>query len=361
LTLQAALNRTGLHPTGFRRALLRWYDTSRRDLPWRESNDFYRVWISEVMLQQTRVEAVIPYYRRFLEKFPTVESLAAAPEDAVLTEWSGLGYYSRARNLHRAAKLLAAGNLPATHADVRALPGAGPYTAAAIASIALNLRHAAVDGNVIRVISRLTNDASEIASVAARREFTNKADALLDPRRPGDFNQAMMELGATICLPRTPDCRVCPVERFCAARAAGTERELPVKLKKQKARDVQLDLALIEEGTPEGARRIFLIKRSASERRLADFWELPFRNHIPGPEKLLGEFSHRIVNDRFRIRLFRVQPTGTPRSSLPPGNWFGVSELREIPLTTVTKKALATAFSKTSVFPARIPRSNREI
>lgn len=176
-----------MNRTGFRRALLRWYDASRRDLPWRESNDFYRVWISEVMLQQTRVEAVIPYYLRFLERFPTVDSLAAAPEDAVLTAWSGLGYYSRARNLHRAAKQLAAGNLPATHAEVLALPGAGSYTAAAIASIALNLRHAAVDGNVIRVISRLTNDASEIASVAARREFRNQAEALLDPRRPGDF------------------------------------------------------------------------------------------------------------------------------------------------------------------------------
>ncbi len=360
--MPGALNQTSLNRTGFRRALLRWYDSSRRDLPWRESNDFYRVWISEVMLQQTRVEAVIPYYRRFLALFPTVDSLAAAPADAVLTAWSGLGYYSRARNLHRAAKQLAAGNLPATHAEVLALPGAGPYTAAAIASIALNLRHAAVDGNVIRVISRLTNDASEIPSVAARREFRNKADALLDPRRPGDFNQAMMELGATICLPRMPGCGACPVERFCAARAAGTERELPVKLKKQNARDVPLDLVLIEAD-----RRIFLIKRSALERRLADFWELPGRQHIPGqqgqpdPEKLLGEFSHRIVNDRFRIRLFRVEPIGVARSSLPPGNWFGVSELHRIPLTTITKKALATASSTTSLFPAHISRPNREI
>ena len=350
-----------LNRTGFRRALLRWYDASRRDLPWRESNDFYRVWISEVMLQQTRVEAVIPYYRHFLARFPTVESLAAAPEEAVLTAWSGLGYYSRARNLHRAAKQLTAGNLPATYAEVLALPGAGPYTAAAIASIALNLRHAAVDGNVIRVISRLTNDASEIASVAARREFRNQAEALLDPRRPGDFNQAMMELGATICLPRTPDCGACPVERFCAARAAGTARELPVKLKKQNARDVALDLALMEEGTPEGARRIFLIKRSALERRMPNFWELPGLEGTPDPEKLRGEFSHRIVNDRLRIRLFRVEPfriesTGTVRSSLPPGNWFGLSELHKIPLTTITKKALATAFSKTN-----IPRPNREI
>ncbi|MGA2715178.1 MAG: A/G-specific adenine glycosylase [Bryobacteraceae bacterium] len=352
----------GLNRTGFRRALLRWYDSSRRDLPWRESNDFYGVWISEVMLQQTRVEAVIPYYRRFLERFPSVESLAGALEDAVLTAWSGLGYYSRARALHRAAKQLAAQRLPITYAEVLSLPGAGPYTAAAIASIALNLPHAAVDGNVIRVISRLTNNASEITSVAARRDFTYTATALLDRQRPGDFNQAMMELGATICLPRTPDCGACPVEKFCAARTAGTERELPVKLRKQKARDVPLDLALVRAGMPGGDRRIFLVKRSSSERRLADFWELPERHLVPGLRgKLLGEFSHRIVNDRFRIRLFgmelhRGQIARTPPSRFPPGNWFGVPDLNEIPLTTITKKALATAFSTAS-----ITQANREI
>ena len=379
LNRTAGLKRTGgLKRSGFGRALLRWYDSSRRDLPWRESNDFYRVWISEVMLQQTRVEAVIPYYRRFLERFPSVESLATASEDTVLTAWSGLGYYSRARNLHRSAKQLATQNLPATYSEVLSLPGAGPYTAAAVASIALDLPYAAVDGNVIRVISRLTNDASEIASVAARRRFTGEAGALLDPRRPGDFNQAMMELGATICLPRAPDCGACPVGKFCAARAAGTERELPVKLKKQKARDVPLDLALIEAGIPEGAglpegdRRIFLVKRSSSERRLADFWELPGRRLVHGPRgKLLAEFSHRIVNDRFRIRLFqielsrielsRIEPSraliaGTPLARLPPGNWFGVAELNEIPLTTITKKALAAAFSTVSIL-----RPNREV
>jgi len=325
------------------------------------------------MLQQTRVEAAIPYYLRFIERFPSVESLAAAPEDAVLTAWGGLGYYSRARNLHLAAKQLAAGGvpvtLPANYAGVLSLPGVGPYTAAAIASIALGLPSAAVDGNVMRVISRLTNDASEIASVAARREFTKEAGALLDRRRPGDFNQAMMELGATICLPRAPDCGACPVEAFCAARAAGTERALPVKLKKPQARDVPLDLALVQAGKSEGDRLIFLVKRSSSERRLADFWELPGRELVPGPRgKLLGEFSHRIVNDRFRIRVWGDLTPTTPATSktttpgkattpgLPPGNWFGVPELNEVPLTTITKKALAAAFS-TAITPLR----NREI
>jgi A/G-specific adenine glycosylase len=341
----------GLNQAGFRRALLRWYDSSRRDLPWRESNDFYRVWISEVMLQQTRVEAVIPYYRRFLERFPSVESLAAVPEEAVLTAWSGLGYYSRARTLHRAARQLAAQGPPINYAEVLSLPGAGPYTAAAIASIALNLPHAAVDGNVIRVISRLTNDASEITSVVARRAFTNKATALLDRRRPGDFNQALMELGATVCLSRTPCCDVCPVQKFCAARAAGTERELPVKLKKQKARDVPLDLALVQSCLAGDDRRIFLVKRSSSERRLADFWELPGNRLVPSPQgKLLGEFSHRIVNDCFRVKVYGIelrhrQIPLKPPSRFPPGNWFGLPELNEIPLTTITKKALATAFS----------------
>jgi A/G-specific adenine glycosylase len=291
------------------------------------------------MLQQTRVEAVIPYYHRFLAQFPSIGSLAAASEADVLTAWSGLGYYSRARNLHRAAKKIAAEGPPQTHAGVLDLPGAGPYTAAAISSIALDLPHAAVDGNVMRVISRLTNDASDLASTAARRKFAAEADALLDVRRPGDFNQAMMELGATVCLPRTPDCRICPVAKFCAARGAGTERELPVKLKKQAARDVPLDLLLIRSVDDDC---IFLIRRSSSEKRLADFWELPERRHLPEATKprRLGEFRHQIVNDRFRVRLWSAL---AKQADLPPGKWFAPPEWGSIPLTTITKKALVLA------------------
>jgi len=170
--------------SAFRRALLRWYDSSRRDLPWRESNAFYPVWLSEIMLQQTRVEAVIPFYLRFLERFPTPAALAAAPESDVLAAWSGLGYYSRARNLQRAARQMAARGLPATYEEVLSLPGAGPYTAAAIASIALRLPHAAVDGNVTRVISRLTDDPSEVSSAVAKRRFATEANALLDRDGP---------------------------------------------------------------------------------------------------------------------------------------------------------------------------------
>ena len=201
-----------------------------------------------------------------------------------------------------------------------ALPGAGPYTAAAIASIALNLPHAAVDGNVMRVISRLTNDASEITAPDARRRFAAAAARLLDPRRPGDFNQAMMELGATLCLPRVPQCGSCPVEKFCAARAAGTERELPVRLKKAKPREVLLELVILER---DG--RVFLMKRASTERRLADFWELPGKQLFPrfkAPK--LAEFRHRIVNDRFHVTVRHIAAGKMQPANLPPGDWVGL-------------------------------------
>jgi A/G-specific adenine glycosylase len=332
---------------GFRRAILRWYDASRRDLPWRalpQSDKrllFYGVWLSEIMLQQTRVETVVPYYLEFLRRFPSIESLAAAAEAGVLTAWSGLGYYSRARNLHRAARQIVAAGLPATHEQTLALAGVGPYTAAAIASIALNLPYAALDGNVIRVLSRLTNDASEITSGAARRNFAIQAAALLDPVRPGDFNQSMMELGATICVPRSPLCNACPVARFCAARSAGTATQLPVKLRKRTVRELALDLAILEKGD-----RLYLVKRRSTERRLADFWELPRKQDVPQLDlRRIGEFRHQIVNDLYRIFVWRVAsgegelPGLTHR--LPDGSWIEFAKLSAIPLTTVTKKALA--------------------
>ena len=309
-----------------------WYGRSRRELPWRASNDFYRVWISEIMLQQTRVEAVAGYYRRFLARFPSVEHLAAAEEAEVLTVWSGLGYYSRARNLQRAARQIAASRVPATYGEVLALPGAGPYTAAAIASIALGLPHAAVDGNVMRVVSRLANDAAEITHPATKRRFTAFAQELLDPRRPGDFNQAMMELGATVCTPVNPACAACPVAAFCAARAAGTAHTLPVKLKKQAARDVPLDLALVRR---DG--RVLLVERGASEKRLAGFWELPEKKTmVRFRGRKVFEFRHRIVNDRYRVTVWAAAS-----GERPGGRWFEPPELHGVPLTTVTKKALA--------------------
>jgi A/G-specific adenine glycosylase len=322
-----------IRPASFRRALLAWYDRVRRDLPWRSATpDFYRVWLSEIMLQQTRVEAVIPYFERFLARFPDAHSLAGAPESEVLAAWSGLGYYSRARNLHRGAKQVAAAGLPTRYEDLRALAGIGPYTAAAIASIAFGQPHAAVDGNVIRVVSRVTGDAGEISSPITKARITEAAQLLLDRGRPGDFNQAMMELGATVCIPRAPRCGECPVARFCDAHATGREAELPVKLKKNASRDVPLDLALLRNGSG-----LFLIQRGAGERRLAGFWELPAKDLLPRWRgRLAAQFTHQIVHDRFRISVFE----GPPPEILPSGKWFAPSELDTIPLTTVTRKTL---------------------
>ncbi|HWB95145.1 MAG TPA: A/G-specific adenine glycosylase, partial [Bryobacteraceae bacterium] len=218
------MKRSGGSPAkSFAAALLAWYARSHRDLPWRRTRDPYRIWISEIMLQQTRAQAVIPYYEKFLDRFPTVEALAEAPEHDVLAAWSGLGYYSRARNLQKAAvAITAAGGFPREYEELRRLPGIGPYTAAAIASIAFGLPHAVLDGNVMRVVARLENDPADIASPKTRARFQQRAQELLDPREAGHFNQAIMELGATLCLPRAPQCLLCPVAGECRALAAGT-------------------------------------------------------------------------------------------------------------------------------------------
>ena len=198
-----------------RRKLARWYEKNARDLPWRRTRDPYAIWISEIMLQQTRVAAAIPYYERFLARFPDARSLARAFEDEVLAAWSGLGYYSRARNLHKAAKAIAElGAFPRDYAAIRELPGVGGYTAAAVASIAFHLAHAVVDGNVKRVIARLAGTADVDVQAAA--------DALMDRSNPARSNQALMELGAVVCLPRAPLCDACPVARECQAKNNGT-------------------------------------------------------------------------------------------------------------------------------------------
>lgn len=217
-----------------RRRLLAWYDKSRRDLPWRagagESADPYAVWISEIMLQQTTVVTVIPYYEAFLGRWPTVEALAAAPLDDVLHAWTGLGYYARARNLHAAARAIVrdwGGRFPSTEGDLRSLPGVGAYTAAAIAAIAFGVPTTPVDGNVVRVLARL--DAIDAPLPRARDAIDRRARALAPPRRAGDFAQALMDLGATICRPRQPLCLLCPWHEACAAHAEGRPETLPVR------------------------------------------------------------------------------------------------------------------------------------
>lgn len=251
-----------------RRRLLAFYDARSRDLPWRREADPYRVWVSEVMLQQTRVEAVIPYYERWMRRFPTLEALAEADVDDVLREWQGLGYYARARNLHRAARLVREryhGQIPGDVEALRRLPGVGEYTAGAIASIAFGIPAPAIDGNVRRVFSRLLDDPDP-----APAELRRVVAALVPEDRPGDFNQALMELGATVCTPRSPACDRCPVAAVCRARTNGTVAERPrPKPKKALPED---DVATAVIVSPSG--RILVVRRP-EEGLLGGMWEFP--------------------------------------------------------------------------------------
>ncbi len=221
--------------------LLRWFAANGRSLPWRERDDAYAIWLSEIILQQTRVEQGRDYWLRFMQRFPTVEALAAATEDEVLRLWQGLGYYSRARNLHAAARqVVAMGGFPRSVEGLRQLKGVGDYTAAAVASMAFNEPAAAVDGNVFRVLARHFGIATAINTTEGRREFTALAAELLPPREAGTFNQAMMDFGATLCTPRSPRCADCPFVETCVARREGRVEELPVKLRKTTIRERRL-------------------------------------------------------------------------------------------------------------------------
>jgi A/G-specific adenine glycosylase len=255
-----------------RRRLLAWYEAHRRPLPWRKARDPYRIWVSEVMLQQTQVRTVLPYYARFLKQFPHVRQLAAADLQSVLKAWEGLGYYARARNLHRAAAVVAAahhGRVPATWGEFRRLPGVGDYIAAAVLSIAFNHPHAVVDGNVKRVLARLLTAAAPVNSPAAAKLFQETANRLLHRRRPGDFNQAMMELGALICTPRLPACGRCPLGRFCAAHHAGAEHLYPRKTAGRTVPEVAIAVGVIFR-----AGRILITQRQP-EGLLGGLWEFP--------------------------------------------------------------------------------------
>jgi A/G-specific adenine glycosylase len=315
-------------------SLTEWYRHGHRALPWRATSDPYRIWVSEIMLQQTRAQAAIPYYERFLARFPAVEALAAASEDEVLSLWAGLGYYTRARNLRRAAgKIVAAGGFPRDYEAIRALPGVGDYTAAAIASIAFGLPHAVIDGNVLRVVARLENDASDVGSPRTRERFRETAQEWLDPRDPGRFNQAMMELGATVCLPRNPMCLVCPLAGRCRAREAGTAGELPVKLRK--AQPVQLEGVLL---IVRRNGRVLLRRRDAGESRMAGFWDLPSPEDLPRARvgECLGSFRHTITHHHYTLTV--MEATARPKGA--EFQWFAEDELTAIPVSTTVRKAL---------------------
>ncbi len=302
----------------FRRRLLRWYDRSRRELPWRGNVDPYRTWISEVMLQQTRVAAVIRYYQHFVRRFPDVRSLARAPESAVLAAWSGLGYYRRARMLHRAAREIVGergGKLPGSAAEWCELPGIGRYTAAAIASIAQGEPVAVVDGNVERVLGRL---------LGLRDRSTAKhwqlAEQLISRERPGDFNQAMMELGATVGLPGEPLCSECPVVRLCVSKGKFSAGADPAPRLK---RDIAYAL-----GLRAGAVR--LRRRAASERLMPGMWELPAaRRNGTRPAAVL---RHSITTTDYRVHVFQSRER--------QGEWVPVERLSRLPLTGLTRKIL---------------------
>jgi len=243
----------GRELAAFRKKLLAWFRQFQRDLPWRRTRDPYGVWVSEIMLQQTRVAAVIPYYERFLERFPNLQELAAAPEEEVLRMWSGLGYYSRARNLQKAAQRIVAdhgGEFPTRLEEMLELPGIGNYTAAAILSIAFGKKHAGLDGNVARVLTRLAAIRGDVHASQQWQELLECAEDYLDRKSPGDWNQAMMELGATLCAPKSPQCLLCPVAEFCEGRKLGIAELLPEKRKKRETVEIRLAAAVFadEEG-----------------------------------------------------------------------------------------------------------------
>lgn len=305
-----------------RSALLRWYDSNRRDLPWRRTRDPYHIWVSEVMLQQTRVAAVLDHYRDFLERFPTVKALAAAPLPDVLAAWSGLGYYRRARALHDAAKLVVSdhdGELPADTVALRSLNGIGRYTSAAIASIAFGVPAAVVDGNVERVLGRLLgNPLNGEHTWAAAQSF-------LAPDRPGDWNQAMMELGATVCLPVAPKCDECPLRKSCKAPGAPSTRKDPPRIK----RHLTYGLAT------RNNESLYLVQRASTESLMAGMWELPELASTAAGE-LLARVKHSITVSDFNIQVLRLKSV----RQYPQGRWIKFQTVETLPLTGLTRKIL---------------------
>ncbi len=311
-----------------RRALLSWYKKNARDLPWRRTRDPYAIWVSEIMLQQTRVAAVIPYWERFLERFPTVEALARAPEEELLAMWSGLGYYTRARNLQHAAREIAAlGRFPGDYESIRKLKGVGDYTAAAVASIAFDLPFAVVDGNVSRVVKRLQND--------PEADVRKEADLLLDRADPGRLNQALMELGALVCLPLSPACGECPVRVHCAAFAHGTQHRIPPPKARPAIVRVNKTLLVIRQG-----KEVLL----TASPRVNGFWDLP-EPDTPGLgnveiQERLKMFRHSILNCLYSFEVREARLKNRARLQGKALWWCPVEKLKEIPFSTASRKAV---------------------
>ena len=338
------------HTRAFREALPAWFDGARRPMPWRETDaagrrDPYRVWLAEVMLQQTRVETAIPYFERFAAAYPTVEALAAAPLDEVLKAWEGLGYYSRARNLHRAAQAVArdhGGRVPDTREAFAALPGVGPYTEAAVLSLAYGVPLAVLDGNVIRVLTRVFAVEHDAKAVATRAALQRLADRLLDADAPGRWNESAMELGATICTPRAPACGRCPLAPVCAARALGTPEVFPVTAPRKAVPHHTVVVGLLADD----AGRYF-IQRRPDDAMLGGLWEFPGGKAEPGEgvaDALVREMREELgvtveagtpvavvehAYSHFRIRMHALRCRvvgGTPATALPTA-WASLDDL----------------------------------
>jgi A/G-specific adenine glycosylase len=357
----------------FRAALRAWFAQSQRDLPWRRSRDPYRIWISEIMLQQTRVATVIPYYRKFLERFPTVHELAAAPEEEVLRMWSGLGYYRRAQNLQIAARQIVAGyggEFPRKKAEVLELAGIGEYTAAAILSIAFGEKLAVLDGNVARVLARLDARRGDLRGAGRWRSLQDRADQLLDGEAAGDWNQAMMELGATLCTPGAPQCLLCPVRQFCEARKQGIAEQLPEKRRKRAEVAVRLAAAVLVD---KSGNSLLLPPPPSSEPRppddhvpalVAKLWHFPTAPaNGDGIRALRQLFAKQLNMTRDKVvfeALSTVRHTVTYRrievlpflvrvSKLPPAGGsktIGLNAVLEQPISNLTRKVTRVALAK---------------
>lgn len=361
---------TWVRVASLRTRLLQWFDRARRDLPWRRDRDAYRVLVSELMLQQTRVDVVVPYYERWMALWPDVAALAAAPLDDVLAAWSGLGYYRRARALHEIARVVVAehgGRLPDDPERLRELPGVGPYTAAAVASIAYERPESVVDGNVDRVVCRLLALQDEagaarlrVVAEAARRLVTGVVpgeDAAGAPpaTRFGDVNQALMELGATVCTPANPSCPTCPVARSCLANRAGLAADLPRRRERKATVDVLLRAALVRRGDE------FLLVRRPEGTLLSGLWELPttqadedlaalarrvsrvLGTDVALPPRPVRSFRHTITHRRITVDVHEVEvPGGVAETGAEGIAWVRRHDLRDFGVSSMTKKAVAT-------------------
>lgn len=332
----------------FRGKLLHWYANFRRDLPWRRNPAPYAIWVSEIMLQQTRVAVVVERYQAFMARFPTLLSLALAPEEEVLALWSGLGYYRRARMLHKAAQYLAnhhQGNLPTTAEELRQLPGVGAYTAAAIASIAHGQVVAVVDGNVERVLCRLAgwDESSRTGGAALRRKIESLAAMLVDPQHPGNFNQAVMELGATICLPRNPQCLVCPVSADCITQGEHKTAPRPKML----SREVAHALSIRIGAQPGDANREVLLEQRGPELSvMPGLWELPtLRDPAVPEEHTRMTVRHAIMQVNYYVRIRTVFEDDIEALTVPAANrrWVPLGEAAGMALTGLARKVLKRA------------------